>query len=933
MKPLRNIFPSRVPFSFENWPMAVNIPPLSAKKGGREITLPVEEEAPAERAHYQPTLILTVGQSGAQFLQRFVEKVLQTEGSWPDTVRALLTTSFQDSFPDINSHLRVHELQQPHTLLWPKSEIHGRRAKANLLFQQAANYKRFQDWLQSALLDLQSNVQCFVVASLGDEDVGMLGEVLQLLQQFPTLLGKQGVITRIVLVLTPVSDTGALLSEEEMFATLREIGRMSFNGVHRMSSSLGISPIVDKPLVDYLLLIDNVLPGRRERKSPSISEILAELLFVLTHPSASFLWENITNDLRSTGNLRSETHQIFVHSAGIASVYVPVREMREYVAARLAFALLFGEHPEKREGIVQKWLPFQPGQTPERLGKNFLLSGGVHHPFFNWFLDIRSPEDLREVPPLPEDFARAVQTQICLSMMETLNQNAADLSQVKAALEWLDDCFGERLKWFNESGARNPYLPERFAFQYVLQKGQETVRALLDDVREWERAFFPVSTSKPASTSWREQTRPRQVTDTAEGMTDVVRFLEQHRKQAEERIQLTLEDPICRSVLAYGEGHKEIDGYYTSVVRPSLSGKDDAESLFPRLQQRLEWWIYLAPGLRPRLYLVCWPQDMPAMAEPPSTIRFLPNQARELSKAIYEMAFSYTASLEKNLTMDWFREHLSAYVDFLRRAEEAYIEYDQNKAAAYQHGALKRAYLCASDPTISRKILSDVFPDTLPLQINELNRAPATRLTALTLRLNLPLDSIDRVRRWQTQYLSKLSEQLHLYPPEQNAVRYERCWWKSERQREMLVPEVCMLLGEQQLVTLFFQAWFRGLLTLTTTEMGQNWILRVKDFPTLELGEDLLTALRRFVLEEPNHPRINENPNSPFNPNRRGNYLATLKKMIKEKEITPEGREYRERIAKEELKRWEEMAQQDALARSFYILFRCELDEPRDPNW
>jgi hypothetical protein len=119
---------------------------------------------------------------------------------------------------------------------------------------------------------------------------------------------------------------------------------------------------------------------------------------------------------------------------------------------------------------------------------------------------------------------------------------------------------------------------------------------------------------------------------------------------------------------------------------------------------------------------------------------------------------------------------------------------------------------------------------------------------------------------------------------------------------------------------------------------GQShWVMdAIENFPSLRLaptGQDgLLLALRRFALELPNASDITQNPHNHFHPANRSKYISVMIGKVKELAFKPEARSMRDSL-KQEFDDWKSRAEQDELARSFYVLIECELDEPVWAGW
>jgi hypothetical protein len=952
--PLRDVFPfrGRENQQFTGWPLPPAVWPIRAKVEGVISALSESKEKNKEQDEgtYPPTLIVAIGKTGEQALSMLAEKIAQSSASGSAFIRALLITETPSLLTSMGGRqIRVLELQQPGNSN-SKGAFQSSRSLSNFLFQQVVNYKRYQEWLQETLLDLGTDTQVFFVGSLAEPTIGLLGDALQILANFPQSMGRTDLFSRVCAFLSLRSLSASSLPSEEVFAACREVGRFTFNGPHLMNVSFGQKVMVESALLDYLFVMDDLPIASMEKEGINIAQLLADALFSLFHPSARFLWENLLNDLSLSGKIRQQFHQPVVHSLGIATLYIPLNGIKRYISARLAHAVLFGEQKNLMEGLVKQSASLK--EDSQYLARRLLLDGPFPHPIFNWLLDANSLGYFDTVPDLSPDFIMVFQAQIAHSLIKYLNQSPVDLDVASASLAWLDAHISNCENWFKSSKPSRPNAPERFSFQHLLYRWRESLQYLSEDLSNWQKKILSspileIPATTPVLTSdWRNAriiNKPEGQDLRKSQLGSISEILKTWRLETESALSNASYDSVYRSVLADERGGlKELENYYTDTVRPELSrigGGAGTGMAFTRIRQHLEWWIQLAPDRLPQLYLVCWPSTMVPSAEPPASVRFRSDQIDEFAAALVELALSQTESLEADLTTKWFGQRSKHLVNFLQRAGDAYLKYDHNLAEQFPNAASRRSYLIAHDPTLSRELVANVFLKTPRFEINELSGGQKTRFTALSLRLNIPFDAITRFQELRREYVEKLTETIHIYHQERTAVVYEKRFWKLNRDRILLVPEVAILLSDPQLVTLYFQTLFTGVLHVEQDDIGNElyWIMSATEsFLPLRLapaGKDGLNlALRRFALELPNAADINQNPNNHFHPSRRLNYISSLTTQAKKLAFKPEIRAIRESL-KAEFEVWKVRADQDELARSFHTLITCELDEPVWKGW
>ena len=934
---------------FESWQSAPKIKPIISGRMREAIldSFPFRENRDAKS--YPAALIIALGETGEKTLRLISGKIAQSNVPGEPNLRGLLIKETPSSLTSEEWSIRVLELQSPSTLIIPKVALNAKRFSAVALFQQVLNYRRYQEWLKESLLDLGNGTQVFFVGCLDEPVSGILGELLQILRNFPEYMGKPGLLSHVVALLSLQSSSVNSLPKQEVFAAYREIGRFTFPGPHRMNFSYGGKQVVFSALLDGLFILEDSF-DKKPASEETAEQILADSLFTLIHPSAQKIWENLNVDMAASGRIRHDYHQTVVHSAGIATLHVPISPIKRYLAARLATAAIIGERTNVDEGIVSLKKTTNGG-NPQITARRLLTDGPYVHPVFYWILDASSPAYFDIVPNLDQEFVAAFQSQISHSLVRALNQIPADISHLCSSLEWLENHLAHCMNWFHASKPQNANAPERFACQYALTKWHDNVQDVSKDLHAWMQLLFPSPAGEsslreaPVVADWRELVNPSDWKK--DRGNDIVQAknlssaLNSYRKDAEKLLKAGVKDRICRSVAVdSSEDVNEMESFYTESIRPELSRfMNDSKSLFLRIRDRLEWWIRMIPDGNPQLYLVCWPAEAYLGPEPPTEYCFKVDQAANFVDAVYALAFSQTKGIESELTGAWFRRRVNLFVDFLRRAGDAYIRYDQNLASLINNSASRRSYLISRDQTVNRDLVPFVFSETPRSEINELDQGEPSRVTAVSFRLNVPFDTVMFFQDIRHDYVDKSPEKLHLYPQEQTAVNYEKRIWKLDRTRVLLSPDFVSMLADQSLVTIFCQGLINNIISPVQDKTGRNllWaVTSLENFPVLELapvaGDGLLTAFKRFVLDLPSETDITQNPHEHFHLSRRMQYLNLVRKYAKENAASPEAHNYRDKI-KDEFQYWKKRGEQNDLARSFYVILQCELDEPIWKDW
>ncbi len=914
----------------------------------------------ADSRKYGPAVIICLGRSGEIALRQWNDELAQDPAGPQTGLHAILISRqpiqrlSQECF-----QLKYLQLEPPtHTSISLSRDLpRGLRADSCMRFRQVVNYQQFTNWLGDRLRDLQTEIRVFIVGSLFEPEIGIIGDVLQLLRILPESPGRSSPYAGITALLSLIPATQERLPEQDAFAALREIGRMSYPGPHIGEFSFGLATRrVDSALLDHLFLIENYFSIHTQKIESTafefgLGQALAEALFLLTHPTSRPLWQDLADELhQDAAQLRSTTQQVFVHSFGAATLYVPLTDIHAYIAARLAHAAIFGERTDAPEGLFRQSNPSSNVKDDGRLlGRRWLLEGSYQHPVFPWLVH-NSPASLENLPDLDREFSYLFKAQVCHGLVNFLNHpDGSDLQLASEALSSLKEHIDKVEVWLRAARVPDPLSRERLSLQALLNSWRATLTSLLQSIAAWQQALQPgreSASGTPGSiTDWRlllqSSTGTPDNLQPPEKRTSLWEYLQQARASAESNLKERAKNRMFRPVTAMRNNDlAEIERYYKDTIRPELSRYiKESHTNYTRVRERLEWWINLTLDRQPELILICWPVHLSVtpMSEPPAEACFTPQSVHQLGKALMELSHAQIKNRAGDLTGIWFEERIGETIDFLLRARDAYLQYDLDRAARMRNAASRRSYLIANSPTFSQQYLNHVFQNHSRTESKALADGEKTRLSALTFRLNIPIDAIPGIEHMLAEYRTKSFQPLHIYKQEANAVTYEKRLWELERERIML-PSACTLtLYDQQLVTTFFQALASGLISIHYDKNRQNWEWAISapgnSFTTLKLGsESLVAAFKSFALEIPYDAQINEKPTNPFHPRNANEYKAVLREAIEAVRKQDDYAKIREKNLKT-IKTHLKNVGNDALEKAFLHLLQVEIDQPVWKNW
>lgn len=954
------------PSRFAKWPPAPPVKPVPFRGPQAAVAAAAQPLGGGELnpQKYQPAIVIGLGAAGEQVLRMWLAQMAQDAAGRQVNLHAVLLTP-RPTAPLPAEHLQVQQFalsaarDSPVILSLPRPRC--RRDEIQNLFRQHANYAPLLQHLVAALISLHADVRVLVVASLAEPSVALLGEVLQVLRLAEEQAGKTSLTLNVSAFLAwETPDAADVLDPGESYAALREIGRFTFGGLHQVEPLPGAwGGVVRSAMLDHIFLIEahgSIPDFHGTPFEHGVGQALAEALFTFLHPCGGTLWEHIAN--ASAGKARSQAHEAVTHSFGIATLEVPLSALRDYVAARLACAALYGE----REDVVGEGLLETTNaaadytEAGERLARRWLTTGPCAHPLFEWLLDVNIPAALRSLPRLTEDFAAAFQAQLAHGLADLLNNPSErpQMAQAQAAVDWLNRRFETFGTWFNQAATSDPYSPERLAFQALLRAWRATLTSLAKQITAWQRAAYParpadrrgaqparVAAAITAGADWRTASASLSGPQAAVSLPDLMRA---RLHAAERAVTEAGRGRIRRALTANKQDElREAAAYYADTIRPELSTHGLGNSAaFTRIRERLRWWVNLAPGREPEMLLICLPPGgQAALAPPPDETRFAPGGVEAFSQAVLWLAHAQASGLAADLSGEWLRQRLNVLAPgFLQRAATPFLAYDENAAAARPFQVAQHSYVIARDKSLTGAYKTMAFPDVAPFAINELDGGEAVRITALRLRFNIPLETTQTARAAYTRYLHQ--ERYHLYPQERTASTYERRIRAILGGKlRLLPPDLTLALAEGELATLFCQALFCRLIDVRRGELGQNpeWTVLPPDegFAPLTLAsadhDGLWHAFRAFTLELPNDPAVEHNPTNHFSQNRREEFKRQLRAAAQACRQRPEFKQDQADFEASHLAAWRRRGERDPLARAFADLLTAELDKPVWKDW
>jgi hypothetical protein len=959
-------------FSFTDWGPPPHIIPVPVNGYGTISLQSLADSYTESEASYGPSMVIGLGDSGIRVLEQWLAQVAEVSPSSLALFRVLAISTHPLNVK------RPYGIELRQLVLEKGSVIKGgntqnRRFAVFSQFRDATTFRQFHEWAQGSLLSLPHGIQAFILASAEEPEISLVGPVLQVLRLLPGDTNPYLNVTVLLALYANQANKG--ISSGESYSALREIGRFTFGGLHKMPEMPGMKgTVVRSALIDHLLLFDEERYGREVgfsttelKKNPS--QAISESLFAFCHPSARPFWENLLTDAGTSGKYRHEAHEPVADSVGIRTIYVPLSEIQDYLAIRLARAVIFGEAEQdvRYQFTSPTGIPVANDNRAELFARSWLIDKGPNtHPIFEWIWTIQRPQDLRSLPDFSYDFKELYGAKVSHAILRFLSDPGEldGLPTASLVVKKQEERFSMLLDWAQQLRLDTEEILNRQRLIDMLAKWKMTANVLGKSLSNWQHVLSRsaiISAPEEKETSWPEnressawnsdinlQSDWSDFKVNNEGGSSAIHhetlpaFLNYAQTEAKNKLLASARDRIRMSFTEDAQDLlREVDLYYSDTVRPELSHYGlNISPTYKSMRERLAWWIKLEPSREPELLLVCWPGNMgvEAGAPPPVSACFSCFDIEKLANALMDLAVICLHGIKDDLTGVWFRNRIKRVAPELQQSsEEVFLNYDPNFSNSSSNPERRRYYLVAHNKSLTGEFRKVVFPNRMPFELNELEGGDPARFTSIAIRTGIPFSSINRLREWYASY--NHLERYHLFPQEQLAAKYEALALRKLGLKALFPPDLTLLLADGQLVTLFCQALICRMISLQSDETGQlrHWALQpVGDFAPLPLtdnpSEGLIDAFRRFTLELPNDPHSQYNPHNHFHSNQRKVFLKSLRieaEEIRRKDFKKLQDDFNQGILAE----WKARGEHDALAHAFSIILELELGEPVWSGW
>lgn len=905
-----------------DWNPEVKLPSLKALAG--QVNLPNNFEK------YPKTLMIGVGLTGKHILKQWLDQLAHEQINRQKWLKAIVIgepdeLSLESNQLDIftKSLSEEDKIEKPFWVTVPPNP----RSAMSEKFRNS-KIEELYDLIDNCVHNFVDGFNVFLLGSISEPTIGIMGDVLQVLQL--SAIDSQKNVTAILT--TQSENKVSALTQQQQFATLREILRMAVNNTHIFPALPNLEETVfNSALLDWVFIVDDV-----DQKQ---GEAASELLYTLAHPSADLIWESLQNLHQSQG--------VGFHTVGIATHYVPINDIKDYITYRLTKAVLFGEGPDDNSRyLFHNNLKFsQENETLANTAKHWLLSGPNKHEFFNWFADLLiSPERYSLIPSFssnPHDYTMAFGAQIANSLTEYLNHSEVEngLLQAYYILQWITKQFTSIESKFRKEKDISGNIEDREKLIQLVKNCKELIDDLLDDWKSWivtlglsiekhdlrkQTSSLVENSSKIKFSSFQTEPKEKQV-NSQEISDSFLGFLNSRIQRCEDKFTDLANDKYRTPLI--GDGINEIREYYKSTIRPELGtpGKDEivGSSSFKNVRERLSWLVNIEDHKSLRLH-ICFVPFESSEDYPNKSSLFGRNNFSSLIEAI-----DFLSRLQSSRCIDDFSTNFG---EKSIRLSVSLANYKEPLLPFEKQLIDSRNFIIARNSDMNKKLRDRLF-SVSSSNVYEIPGGEPSRCTLMSIWPSIPFETI---RINNGSFISnRPHNNTYMYSQEMNAAIYERLIKRLFRDKTFVFsPAFTTMLADQRLTTLFCQALFCNMLQPIRSNSNDMLALqKLGDFLPLELTQyqsgnlnAYVDAFRAFTLEKP-YQRQNKyslNPDLHFGNNNKEKFLNFLHRETirkREEENFPQC----ENLLIEKVKNWQQV--NDEKIREFLALLAIELEE------
>jgi len=925
---------------------------------------------------YPPTLVIGLGETGQSVLSQVKENLLERHlGQFPEDLRLLLIESSKISEPGIlDAHEKISYQTDGEYLDYPglskRPYFEWLRESGNQPSLRAIERAKFFMSLQSreqsdvyrtlqkSMTAFRSAPQVFIIANLDEPESSPLWDIAFLLRhKVVEGYGLQRNLSRLTAMLAV--DTGDSFSFDESgdkFAALRELNRFLYNGFTRfVYPAAELTGIAETALIDLCFLVDKKSSQRpggdfySSTESDDVVHAMSESLTVLISPDNT-IHQALQNSSERSSNARDKYQQAFVSSIGIATLKLPVDDLRRAVELRLLRTLFFGgEAGRPLEGIIPiPWgsssKPIPDDEVSQKKALDFLhvdLAGS--HPIFPSILDIcllgkSSGMGLGNLPANLDDLftsklAEWITRELNGAGDSTFASHSNRFSLLISCVSALQ-CLLEQAQFTLKRMEKSKISFEQ-TLNFHLDNWLTITKQTDAELKDWYRAL----TGKPAAGGIDRRHFAFQ-SHTEDGLS-LLQMIEQDWFMARESLSSRIRSSIRKAPIEDGKNEPPFDGlerpFFIRHIRPELSDKTGAKGdVLDKLSARVGWYCKNENGLKLHLLVASSTKDSQDGLPKTLAILYDSNQLNQAYEQLVNLAGYYSRGI--------LDEHLDSYLapnmlpkaaEFLEKARDPLLPYNALDAPVDQVG---QHFLLTSDPRLAQKVENELHYTPRFVQLEPAIDFPQS-ITLMSFYHVIALETTDVYSRAQNGYA--FQPRAHIFVVEQHAAQVENELRNILETPFLLHPQFVHIFevgmpadtGSTSryvpLANLFFKGWLFGLVRYDSAVKAWR-VPALSDFEEVIVkagGKDLFGAVQEFSLNMPCSSSLHIS--HPLSPNNISAYFQAFHRMLKKVSASDHNQLMKQLREIDQNQIQELLGQADPIKRSLGAYLRYIVEEER----
>lgn len=878
---------------------------------------------------YPPTLVIGLGETGKNVLTQVKQNLLERHlGRLPQDLHLLLIESstiagrgmpFLDASEITNYRSDKDNQDYPSLSKRPYfewlrdagSQPSLRAVERTKFFMslQSREQSVIYRTLQKSVTTFKSDPKVYLIANLNEPESSLLWDISFLLRYkvaegFRVQMNAAS-LTAILAVNTgnsPSFDVG-----RDTFASIRELNRFLYNGFTRfIYPAPELTGIAEAALVDLCFLVDKKSSQKtpddfyRTDESAEVVRAMSESLTILVSPDNA-IHQSLQNLSEKSSTAREEYKQAFVSSIGIATIKLPVDDLRRAVELRLLRTVFFsGDSGQPGEGIIP--IPWDLSKKPapddkltQKKTLDFLhLELAVAHPVFAPILDVLLLGKSMGLGNLPANLDDLFISKMAEWITRELNgADSLTFASRSNRFPLVASCLYELQRLLEQAQftlkrMEKSRIPFEQSLNIHLDHWLAVIKQADAQLKDWHQVIAGKSNIGGGERR-RFSTSPR----TDDGPS-LLQFIESDWYKARSALSSWVRSSIRKAPIEDGNNEPPFEGlekpFFIRYICPELSDKTGAKGdILDKFSARVGWYCKNENGLKLYLLIASVTNDPQDGLLKTSIMLYARNQLEQAYNQLVILAGYYSRGLlEERLSSYLQPGALPTIAEFLQEARDSMLPYNAMDAPVDQIG---RHFLLTSDPRLAQKIENE-FSHYTPQFIQQDSAVDFPQsITVISFHHIIALETTDVYVNAQKGY--SFQSRAHIFVAEQHAAMVENELRNILESPLLLHPQFIRFFevgmpadnGSTSrylpLVNLFFKGWLFGLVRCDSALKVWH-VPPVSDFQEVTVkagGKDLLGAAREFSLNMPCSSSLHTS--HPLAPDNISAYFQAFHRLLK----------------------------------------------------